>query len=189
MSRVLVDSVENCINRTFVRYMNSAFPNVKNFFKEWDIDKLKMDVAKWNVRVKWLKLYILSNNSKKHRMSCYVGCSENLARRLKQHNGHIPGGPSETRKAMGKWRVAFCATLPPFRNFRGRDLVNECKSGRGGLFVKIIRSIECAMARGLLFRISRKIVDPYSAFYIKGVHKYVRNLEKIGTLNMESVLF
>ena len=171
----------------FLKYIYKIFPSKKSFFQEWDLNKIVSDVSQWNGRAKWIRFYLIVNNSKRHKNAYYIGCSEDVRKRLKQHNGFVKGGPSETRKAMGKWIIAFTSTLPPIRNFRGRDLVKECKGGRGGPASKIARCINSVTKRGLLFKLSMKLLDKKSDFYMKDVKDMIKSMIKKG-LDVKDIL-
>lgn len=164
----------------FGRYMDAVFTDAKSFFREWDFVKIEQDVAAWNVRPKWVSVYLIANGTHQRGSSYYMGCSEDLPTRLGQHNGYVRGGPSDTRKSMGKWVLCFFAKLPPLRNFRGKDVIKECKGGRGGVAGKVIKCATVMMSRGVRFRISKKMLEKESKLYQGEVEEFLRVIRKGG---------
>lgn len=70
-------------------------------------------------------LYLLSSGSGRS----YVGITRDLARRLAQHNGELPGGAKATR-AGRPWQIV--RTWGPFDHERAARLEFELKQRRGG---------------------------------------------------------
>ncbi len=56
-------------------------------------------------------VYILLN---KKANKTYVGVTNDLERRLRQHNGEIVGGARQTTRANGRWKLAGC--VYPFQS-------------------------------------------------------------------------
>ena len=160
----------------FVKYKKDHFDTFEQYTSEWDIDKIRADMPIWAARLTRVKVYIMMNNAKNHSRICYVGASEDLESRVNQHNGYRKGGPSETRKAMGKWRTVFYCELPPIRNFRASDIVGKCSSMRGGPHAKLMKAVEVCMDFSIKFKVSRLIFKEGSDFYS---NKYSEEIKKI----------
>ena len=54
--------------------------------------------------------YLLACRLSTGRMATYKGCTNNMTRRLRQHNGEIKGGARATARYKGQWRVACVVT-------------------------------------------------------------------------------
>jgi predicted GIY-YIG superfamily endonuclease len=160
----------------FVRYWKSIFKSNSDHTKEWEMERIKADMPLWAVKLTWIKVYIMMNTSSRYSKICYVGSSEDLDARINQHNGYRKGGPSETRKAMGTWRLVFYCELPPIRNFRACDIVEECSNVRGGPPAKIIKAIDAATSRSVKYKISRNLVQHGSVFYLERVADHIKGL-------------
>lgn len=160
--------------------MAKVFHDPKSFFREWDFVKIEQDAPAWNARAKRVSVYLITSRGKPGGSLYYMGCSEDLPTRLGQHNGYLRGGPSDTRKSMGKWVLCFYANLPPLRNFRCRDVIRECKGGRGGAAGKMIKCALIMMRKGVRFRISRKVLDEDSIMYQREVEEFLRAAEASG---------
>src|SRR6056300_1568208 len=77
--------------------------------------------------------YILRNTQPKYPRSTYNGATNNLPRRLRQHNGEITGGAKVTTQKGGGWE--YCAILSGFPdkiNCLSCEWRIKCPSGRPG---------------------------------------------------------
>ena len=74
-------------------------------------------------------VYILENLSDK---SWYIGCTDNLKRRLKEHiNGQ---GGKTTKEKLGGWKLVYAEAYVDKRDAFGRE--RFLKSGAGRRFLK-----------------------------------------------------
>jgi hypothetical protein len=122
------------MKRKFDQYFKEGLfrdENEKKMFYSWDLDKIWRESSEWKLDDRWLFLYVLANNCSFRTLHAHVGSTEDFYRRVAQHNGQIPGGPSSTRKAAGNWQVIMYVVVPPYRNYSVKQLVQSCKKGRG----------------------------------------------------------
>ena len=77
----------------------------------------------------------------------YVGVTNDVGRRLSQHNGHIAGGAKTTRRGR-PWIVA--SQVGPMDKSKAHSLEHEVKRAPGSKRVELADSIsqELACARG-----------------------------------------
>ena len=64
----------------------------------------------------------------------YVGETDNLPKRLKEHNGELPNPSQYTKKFKGKWRMIHSEDFASRSEARKRE--KQLKSYRGRLFLK-----------------------------------------------------
>lgn len=77
--------------------------------------------------------YILRSTDEKYRRRTYNGSTNDLRRRLRQHNEEIKGGARATKGKGGKWE--YCAILygfPDHINALSCEWRIKCPSGRPG---------------------------------------------------------
>lgn len=77
--------------------------------------------------------YILRNTDEKYKRRTYNGSTNNLKRRIRQHNEEIKGGARATKGKGGKWE--YCAILYGFHdhiNALSCEWRIKCPSGRPG---------------------------------------------------------
>lgn len=132
--------------------------------------------------MRWLFIYGLVNECDKSTRHTHIGCTESskIIRRIQQHNGLIPGGPPETKRADGYWKLMFYLVVPPYRNYSSSEIKKEGKNKRGWQS-KCKRSLEMAIERGLEFRISREALDEKSRYFAKDINSLlISHAEKIG---------
>jgi hypothetical protein len=93
-------------------------------------------------------VYGLVNECDKCATHTHIGCTEStkILRRIGQHNGYVPGGPSETKRADGKWRLMFYLIVPPYRNYSSQEI--KIGKNRRGWQSKCKGTIEMAIERG-----------------------------------------
>jgi hypothetical protein len=174
----------------FNSYLNRLFVDPNDLLRPWNLDKIEKDYNIWRVPVRWLKIYVLANNCESFATHTHIGCVQNVIRRVDQHNGLITGGPSETKRAEGHWKLMFYMILPPYRNYSSKDIKKICKSGRGWAS-RCTKTLELAMTRDLEFRISKDIFDENSKYYtesiVKTLNEYMddSNIENLDRLFIE----
>ncbi len=83
----------------FTSYLQSHFKDFDTFFKQWDFDKIESNYENWRVSNHWLRIYLLANDCKSFATQTHIGCAHEVFKRVEQHNGLRPGGPSETKRA------------------------------------------------------------------------------------------
>jgi hypothetical protein len=172
---------------TFSMYMKDSFANGDDFFKAWDFKKIEKDYATWRVPSRWLSVYVLANDCLYFATHTHIGCTEDVMRRLNQHNGLIAGGPSETKRAVGHWKLMFYILIPPIRNYSSKDIKKQCKTGRGWAS-RCIKTLEIALQRGLQFRICKDVFDSESKYYTKEIVKIIEDYCSQSMVDLDTLL-
>lgn len=158
--------------------------DVRKMFYRWDMEKALRDASKWMTQARWLVVYVIANNCTFRTLHAWVGCHADAQKRLKQHNGEIPGGPAATRKAAPHWRSIVHLIVPPFRNYSTKGIKKMCKRGRGWVS-RCKRVIRLAHKKGLSWQVTRDIFDQESPFYSQGLSDLV--LELVPEKQLDSV--
>jgi len=140
------------------------------YFQDWDYRRIESDYILWKPKITWLELYLQVNDCKNFDTHTHVGCVAWAMMREKQHNGEIPGGPQDTKRAMEFWKMMFYLIIPPFRNFSVHDIIQECNSKRG-LASRCDYLLGVSKNMGLDFRISVQVLDKRSKFYCPSVRQ------------------
>lgn len=159
---------------TFSRYVNQLFLDPNDFLRDWDFDLIESDYLKWKTNARWLKIYVLANNCPSFATHTHIGCVEDVNNRVDQHNGRKPGGPSETKRAFGHWKLMCYVIVPPFRNYSSVEIKKQCKTGRGWQN-RCSKALSIAFNNGLDFKIAREIFDPSSDYYTKELVEAIKN--------------
>ena len=152
--------------RSFNNYIAKTFKTPLDYFKKWNIEDILGEQHKWQMNHGWTSMYIIGNTHPKYHAQTYIGRVENrkVETRYHQHNGTLPGGPSDTKKVHGFCVLLFYVTLPPYRNFSSDTIWQDCQAKRGWQS-KFSHALEFSRSYGLPFRISKKILDETSPFY------------------------
>jgi hypothetical protein len=156
----------------------------RNMFYEWDMEKIRTDVKKWKIPSDILSIYILANKCEFRTLHARVGCTSNLDKRVKQHNGIIAGGPTDTRKAAGNWKLIMYYNVPPIRNYSTKSLKKSYRKGRGWVS-KCKKAIKIANKKGLIWKISKDVLNPKSEFYDKSITELVQ--ESVPSASVSSI--
>lgn len=160
----------------FMTYLRGKYKNLDDLFNKWNIDDIEDDYEKWKMPIRWLCVYILANDCPSFATHTHVGCVSEMYKRIQQHNGIIQGGPSETKRAVGHWKLMLYLELPPYRNYSSSEIILECEAGRGWLS-RCSKAIEIAIHNGLEFKVSSQMMTEKSPYYsdkIKGrIEKYI----------------
>jgi hypothetical protein len=137
-------------------------------------------------------VYGLVNECDKSTTHTHIGCTEstNILFRIKQHNGIITGGPSETKRADGYWKLMFYLIIPPYRNYSSSEIKLEGRNRRGWQS-KCKKTLEIAIERGTIqlflilciilhikgleFRISEEAFDEKSKYFAKDITNLISN--------------
>jgi hypothetical protein len=173
----------------FRSYLKSLFPENDSILKEWDFERIQREVDMWSIRNRWLKIYVLTNDSDSSATHTMVGCVDNLLRRIDQQNGSIPGGRPEAKRAEGHWKPICYVFVPPYRNYSTKVIKKESKNGRGWESRSII-ALKNAIARGLQFKVFVDTLKPSSRFYAKRIAELISDYMKSNNLtSLEGYLF
>lgn len=164
---------------TFVCYMEQLLSSTLAFFGAWDFDRIELDEKQWNTRIRWLAVYLLANHHPEvaFRTQTHVGCvqSKDIARRMQQHMGIIPGCPAETRKALGHWKLLAFIVMPPIRNFSTKDIKERIRKGRGGAS-RLSRALDVAIENGYIWRVTRDVSNTESPYYMPDICQFLSRL-------------
>lgn len=156
----------------------------KHFFEPWPFEEIWNNNKIWKFNKKYIHLYVLSNKCKEKNLHSHVGCVNDVKHRFFQHNGKIPGGPTETRKGAGDWRIVIIVRFPPIRNYDIKDIRNICRSKRGPMNrYEIVLKI--AQEKGLEYFISKELTNDKSPFFIKEIYDYILHLKQNGRFSYE----
>lgn len=153
------------MKRKFQTYLDDNLFNgdERNIFYPWDMDRVMADVDKWKSPARWLTLYVIANACEYRTLHAWVGCNSVIDKRVKQHNGAVPGGPAATRKAAGHWKPILYVEIPPVRNYSTKQIKVTCKRGRGWAS-RCRRALTIALNKGLSWKISRSVFDESTPF-------------------------
>jgi hypothetical protein len=147
----------------------------KYIFSEstWDINEIVRDWKEWLYNNEWLNIYLITNDCETFDTHTHAGSVSDLIKRVKQHNGEIPGGPQDTKRAAGYWTLMFYMRIPPIRNFSCRELVKTFNKKRG-LASRCKDMIEFAMENMTEFKVSRSFLDKNHKNYCEIVESLLR---------------
>lgn len=154
----------------FSAYISREYPNVK-LFGSWDFDKILLDYKEW-CEPSWLYIYFLGNQLNGRSVHAHIGASKYINQRIKQHNGNLLGGPSQTKKAAGHWVPLIYVRIPPFRNYSIRKVKNMYKIGKGWKN-KCTNVLNVSKELGFDICVSQGLVIKGHKFYEESIHKQI----------------
>lgn len=176
------------LSNNFDTYVTRKVLPRDKFFTSWDIDKILSENKCWKMKVSWNHLYLLVNDCKSFDTHTHVGSTAWSQIRILQHNSCIPGGPQDTKRASGFWNLVMWVEIPPFRNFRMQDFINQCNSCRG-IDSKCRELLVLAIETRSKFSFSKKLIEDNSSIKsVKFSEKMGQYLESTGGI-MEDYLF
>lgn len=141
----------------------------RSFFMEWDLNTIRADVDKWNVRSGTVYVYIIANERPRQTLHAQVGSGNNIfsdkriknTRRKKTLTGR-------TKKNSNTWRLLMWVELPPYRNYSTQHVKQVCRMGRGW-FSRCTRAIEFARDKGLRWGVSDIMLEKNSPYYMESL--------------------
>lgn len=154
--------------------MNKEYPE-KKFFGPWDIDKIIIDYKKWK-RTSWSYIYFLANQKEIRSVHAYIGNTQNVRRRMRQINGQLFGGPSQTKKAAGSWTPILYIRIPPYRNFNMTLLKQMFKKGKGWKN-KCINALTIAHQYGFDICISKDLCTVGAVYYKTKIYNLLKKIK------------
>lgn len=173
----------------FRKYIHTLFKDPDDFLRDWDFEKIERDYFQWRIPIRWLSVYVLVNECDQRGTHTRIGCVDirNLKKRIDQHNGLIPGGPSETKRGEGRWKPMFYLIIPPYRNYSSKEIKNQGRNGRGWQS-RCEKTLEIAIERGLEFKISSEVFDSNSKYYAKNIAEIIEKYIESHSVKLESLL-
>lgn len=151
---------------------------LKTLFEPWDFDKILNESSQWRLKARWLFVYVLANNCQFRTLHAHIGCTQDIYKRLAQHNCLIPGGPSATRKAAGHWKLIVYFIIPPYTNYSSKDIKIDCRKGRGWVS-RCKKAIKTAIRKGLHWRVTKDIADSNSPYHAPQIIETIKTYGKM----------
>lgn len=158
----------------FYEYLKSVLVRQMHRHLPTDLDVVVRDWRHWMYDNRTINIYIITNDFEDYDTQTHVGSHSDLVKRFKQHNGEIPGGPQNTKRAAGYWNVIFYMKIPPIRNFSCVDIVRQIDLSRG-LPSRCRKMVLFALAIRAEFKISRHVLEKGHQFYTQVVDEIIRD--------------
>jgi hypothetical protein len=155
----------------FNKYTTKIFRDKNDILRPWPIDKIEMDYQKWKENIRYLHIFILSNDCKKSPTHTKIGCTGDLKSMLLALNKN-ENKSGNKKKETGIWNLIFYLILPPGRNYHHDPLVEECRTGRGW-HSRCEKAFKLVFNMGLEFRIHEKVLELGSNYFDASIAEYV----------------
>lgn len=155
----------------FYDYVKGTIESQVRYNAPWDLDAIVRDWKKWMYDVEWINIYIITNDCVNFDTHTHIGSASDIFKRMKQHNGLMPGGPQDTKRAAGYWNLVFYMRVPPIRNFSCKDIVKNFDTFRG-LPSRCENMLTFALETRAPFQISRTLLE-------KGHKNYSQSIDEM----------
>lgn len=164
---------EFTVKSRFNEYINSLIKSKDHYYSAWDLDVVVRDWKQWMYESDWVNIYIIANDCENFDTHTHIGSVSDVNKRMKQHNGEVPGGPQDTKRAAGFWELAFYMKIPPLRNFSCKEIVKKYDTYRG-LSSRCENLLLFALDIRAEFKISSSIIDKKSKYYCENIESILR---------------
>lgn len=152
------------------RYIQHTKKNEK--YTHGDLDCSLKEWKQWMYICNEVSIYIITNDFEDYDTQTHVGCTSQLEKRFRQHNGDLPGGPQNTKRAAGHWSLIFYMKIPPLRNYSCKDIIKQIDISRG-LPSRCKKMLNFARDIGAEFKISPLILRHGSIYYSEVVEDII----------------
>jgi len=157
-------------------------------FSNWDFDQMVKEQKSWMVKKESIYVYVIANQCPYRTLHARTGTTKDINCRLLQCNGIIQGGPQETKKAAGSWKLVLWIRVPPIRNYSTKHIkksINEKRGWKSKCNLGILTAIEM----GLEWKITADIQDENSKYHADKLYQFVLEQCSISGVDRTSVIF